>query len=120
MPESNGFGDYTESGKVILVSFLSRRGGYTRCMFLDDEGPIADSRELWGFPKKLGQPTLKEFDTLIGTLDYGTMGYKHLEADWCKSSPLSRSRTFFSRSFRTSMAVRGSASLSSITLSNLS
>jgi acetoacetate decarboxylase len=89
MPDSNGFGDYTESGQVIPVSFRGRRGGYTHCMFLNDEGPIAGGRELWGFPKKLGQPTLRtEIDTLIGTLDYGplrvatgTMGYKHCEAD---------------------------------------
>ncbi len=58
-------------------------------MFLDDEGPIAGGRELWGFPKKLAKPTLRaEIDTLIGTLDYGplriaygTMGYKHKAAD---------------------------------------
>jgi acetoacetate decarboxylase len=58
-------------------------------MFLNDEAPIAGGRELWGFPKKLAQPTLRtEVDTLIGTLDYGplrvatgTMGYKHREAD---------------------------------------
>jgi acetoacetate decarboxylase len=89
MPDSNGFGDYTESGQVIPVSFRGRRGSYTHCMFLNDEGPIAGGRELWGFPKKLGQPTLQtEIDTLIGTLDYGplrvatgTMGYKHREAD---------------------------------------
>jgi acetoacetate decarboxylase len=81
MPDTNGFGDYTESGQVIPVSFRGRRGGYTHCMFLNDE--------LWGFPKKLAQPTLRtEIDTLIGTLDYGplrvatgTMGYKHREAD---------------------------------------
>ncbi|WP_375787773.1 acetoacetate decarboxylase [Bradyrhizobium sp. Pha-3] len=89
MPDSNGFGDYTESGQVIPVSFRGRKGGYTHCMFLNDEGPIAGGRELWGFPKKLGQPTLRtEVDTLIGALDYGplrvatgTMGYKHREAD---------------------------------------
>jgi acetoacetate decarboxylase len=89
MPDSNGFGDYTESGQVIPVSFHGRRGGYTHCMFLNDEGPIAGGRELWGFPKKLAQPTLRtETDTLVGTLDYGpirvatgTMGYKHSEAD---------------------------------------
>jgi acetoacetate decarboxylase len=89
MPDSNGFGDYTESGQVIPVSFRGRGGGYTHSMFLNDEGPIAGGRELWGFPKKLGQPTLRtEVDTLIGTLDYGplrvatgTMGYKHREAD---------------------------------------
>ena len=89
MPDSNGFGDYTESGQVIPVSFRGHTGGYNHCMFLNDEGPIAGGRELWGFPKKLGQPTLRtEIDTLIGTLDYGplrvatgTMGYKHREAD---------------------------------------
>jgi acetoacetate decarboxylase len=89
MPDSNGFGDYTESGQVIPVSFLGRKGGYTHCMFLNDEGPIAGGRELWGFPKKLAQPTLQtEIDTLVGTLDYGplrvatgTMGYKHRAAD---------------------------------------
>jgi acetoacetate decarboxylase len=89
MPDSNGFGDYTESGQVIPVSFRGRRGSYTHCMFLNDEGPIAGGRELWGFPKKLAQPTLRtEVGTLVGTLDYGplgvatgTMGYKHREAD---------------------------------------
>jgi acetoacetate decarboxylase len=89
MPDSNGFGDYTESGQVIPVSFRGRKGAYTHCMFLNDEGPIAGGRELWGFPKKLAEPTLRtEIDTLIGTLDYGplrvatgTMGYKHREAD---------------------------------------
>ena len=88
MPDSNGFGDYTESGQVIPVSFRGRKGSYTHCMFLNDEGPIAGGRELWGFPKKLAEPTLRtEVDTLLGTLDYGpvrvatgTMGYKHSEA----------------------------------------
>jgi acetoacetate decarboxylase len=89
MPDSTGFGDYTESGQVIPVSLNGRRGSYTHCMFLDDESPIAGGRELWGFPKKLASPSLKiEKDTLVGTLDYGsvrvatgTMGYKHRTLD---------------------------------------
>lgn len=89
MPDSTGFGDYTESGQVIPVSFEGRKGSYSHCMFLDDHPPIAGGRELWGFPKKLARPTLKpEIDTLLGTLDYGsvriataTMGYKHEAAD---------------------------------------
>ena len=89
MPDSTGFGDYTESGQVIPVSFQGRQGGYTHCMFLDDHPPIAGGRELWGFPKKLAKPTLRaEIDTLVGTLDYGpvrvatgTMGYKHQALD---------------------------------------
>jgi acetoacetate decarboxylase len=89
MPDSTGFGDYTETGQVIPVSFRGRKGGYTLCMFLNDHPPIAGGRELWGFPKKLANPSLKaEIDMLVGTLDYGpvrvvtgTMGYKHHEAD---------------------------------------
>jgi acetoacetate decarboxylase len=89
MPDSTGFGNYTESGQVIPVSFQGRKGSYTHCMFLDDHPPIAGGRELWGFPKKLAKPTLQaEIDTLIGTLEFGslriavgTMGYKHKAAD---------------------------------------
>jgi len=89
MPDSTGFGDYSESGQVVPVSFQGRKGGYTHCMFLNDHPPIAGGRELWGFPKKLAEPTLRtEIDTLVGTLDYGpqriaigTMGYKHKQAD---------------------------------------
>jgi acetoacetate decarboxylase len=89
MPDSTGFGDYTESGQVIPVTFQGRKGNYTHCMFLNDHPPIAGGRELWGFPKKLAEPTLKaEIDTFVGTLDFGplriaigTMGYKHKQAD---------------------------------------
>ena len=85
MPDSTGFGDYTETGQVIPVTFNGAHGGYTHAMFLNDEGPIAGGRELWGFPKKLANPSLQvQVDTLVGTLDYGpvrvargTMGYKH-------------------------------------------
>ena len=89
MPDSTGFGNYTETGQVIPVSFRGRKGSYCHCMFLNDEPPIAGGRELWGFPKKLANPTLRtDTDTLVGTLDYGsvrvataTMGYKHRQAD---------------------------------------
>jgi acetoacetate decarboxylase len=89
MPDSTGFGDYTETGQVIPVTYKGRAGGYTHAMFLNDHPPIAGGRELWGFPKKLANPTLhREIDTLVGTLDYGpvrvacgTMGYKHRATD---------------------------------------
>lgn len=89
MPDSTGFGDYTESGQVIPVRFEGQMGGYVHAMFLDDDPPIAGGRELWGFPKKLASPTLRvAHDTLLGTLDYGpvriatgSMGYKHLAMD---------------------------------------
>src|SRR5262249_6514896 len=52
-----------------------------------DGPPILGGRELWGFPKKFGSPSLTVArETLVGTLDFGpvrivtaTMGYKHRE-----------------------------------------
>jgi acetoacetate decarboxylase len=89
MPDSTGFGDYTESGQVIPVSFRGQKGGYVHAMYLNDDAPIAGGREIWGFPKKLADPALRvEKNTLVGTLDVGsvrvatgTMGYKHKALD---------------------------------------
>jgi acetoacetate decarboxylase len=89
MPDSTGFGNYTESGQVIPVTYQGKAGGYVHSMYLDDDAPIAGGREIWGFPKKLAQPALTaDKDVLLGTLDYGpirvatgTMGYKHRALD---------------------------------------
>ncbi|QFR33202.1 acetoacetate decarboxylase [Ancylobacter sp. TS-1] len=89
MPDSTGFGDYTETGQVIPVELNGVKGGYVHSMYLDDEAPIAGGRELWGFPKKLAKTRFAvESDTLVGTLHYGsvlvtsaTMGYKYQELD---------------------------------------
>ncbi|WP_454780287.1 acetoacetate decarboxylase [Legionella sp. WA2022007384] len=89
MPDSTGFGDYTESGQVIPVSYKGKKGNYTHAMFLDDLPPIAGGREIWGFPKKLAQPKLEVVhETFLGTLEYGpirvataTMGYKYEALD---------------------------------------
>jgi acetoacetate decarboxylase len=89
MPDSTGFGDYTETGQVIPVNFKGQEGSYSHAMFLNDGPPIYGGRELWGFPKKYAQPYLNvDKDTLIGTLNYGsvrvatgTMGFKHKAID---------------------------------------
>ena len=85
MPDSSGFGSYQESGVVIPCTFEGEPVNYTAQMYLNDEPPISAGREIWGFPKRWGQPRLTvETDTLTGTLEYsgqivamGTMGYKH-------------------------------------------
>src|SRR3990167_7482718 len=67
MPDSTGFGNYTESGQVIPVRYKGKTGGYVHSMYLDDEAPIAAGREIWGFPKKLAKPRLSiTQETLIG------------------------------------------------------
>ena len=85
MPDSSGFGSYTESGCVIPCTYKGESVNYIVGMYLDDEAPIAAGREVWGFPKKYAEPKLEVVkDTLTGTLSYagqmvamGTMGYKH-------------------------------------------
>jgi acetoacetate decarboxylase len=89
MPNSTGFGDYTESGQVIPVSFRGQEGVYVHSMYLDDESPIAGGREIWGFPKKFATPKVEhEGDVIVGKLHYGsvlcatmTMGFKHHALD---------------------------------------
>ncbi len=84
MPDSSGFGDYQESGACIVATLDGEQVSYTAQMYLDDEPPIAGGREIWGFPKKYGEPRLKVVkDTLTGTLHYadelvamGSMAYK--------------------------------------------
>jgi acetoacetate decarboxylase len=85
MPDSTGFGDYTETGQVIPVRLNGEDGGYVHSMYLDDDSPISGGREIWGFPKKLANPKLShEGECVVGTLHCGsvlcataTMGYKH-------------------------------------------
>jgi acetoacetate decarboxylase len=85
MPDSSGFGDYTESGTVIPCTFKGEPCNFTVQMFLDDEPAISGGREIWGFPKKHAHPKVELIvDTLTGTLTYagqlvalGTMAYKY-------------------------------------------
>ena len=85
MPDSSGFGSYTESGLVIPCRFGLEDVNFVSQMYLDDDPPISAGREIWGFPKKYAHPKLEVVkDTLTGTLSYagqqvamGTMGYKH-------------------------------------------
>jgi acetoacetate decarboxylase len=85
MPDSSGFGDYTESGVVIPCTYKGEPCNFVAQMYLDDDPPIVAGREIWGFPKKYAHPKLEvATDTLTGTLHYagqmvamGTMAYKH-------------------------------------------
>jgi len=85
MPDSTGFGSYSESGLVIPCVYQQESMNFTAQMYLDCEAPISAGREIWGFPKKHGDPSLEIIhDTLTGKLLYanqeialGTMSYKY-------------------------------------------
>jgi acetoacetate decarboxylase len=84
MLDSSDFGSYQECGINIAATWNGTRCKYSAMMFLDNEAPTTGGREIWGFPKKIGNPDLSVIhDTLTGTLHYaerevalGTIGYK--------------------------------------------
>jgi acetoacetate decarboxylase len=85
MPDVTGLGSFTESGQVLQVEYEGESADYLHAMYVDNLASIASGREISAFPKKSGTPQLYvDSDTLVGTLDYGTlrvatatMGYKH-------------------------------------------
>ena len=89
MHDSTGFGSFNEAGQLIEVELDGKKGLFSHIMLLDNLASITAGREIWGFPKKYGHPTLSvDSDTLLGTVKYnsvqiafGTMGYKYQELD---------------------------------------
>jgi acetoacetate decarboxylase len=85
MPDVTGLGAFSESGQVLQVRYEGESADYLHAMYVDSLASIASGREISAFPKKSGTPRLYvDSDTLVGTLDYGTlrvatatMGYKH-------------------------------------------
>jgi acetoacetate decarboxylase len=47
MPDSTGFGDYTETGQVIPVKFEGQEGGYSAAVARRGEGYSDRDPELW-------------------------------------------------------------------------
>ena len=90
MPDSSGLGSYEESGVVIPCLYHGEPCNFISQMYLNNGPAILGGREIWGFPKKWGHPSLKveETETLTGTLIYnnvlvamGTMPFKYNTLD---------------------------------------
>ena len=85
MPNVTGLGSFAESGQVLRVEYEGQPADYLHAIYVDSLASIASGREIGAFPKKFGAPSLYvDSDTLVGTLDYGTlrvatatMGFKH-------------------------------------------
>ena len=99
MPDSTGFGDYTETGQVIPVSFRGRKGGYSHCMFLNDESADRRRPRALGLSQEARRSQLHaEIDTLVGTLDYGPV--RVATGTWATSTRRSTTRRRRRRSRR--------------------
>jgi acetoacetate decarboxylase len=90
MNDAEWFGNYYESAVHVDVDFegTSERGAYSPYLFLGNDGAVAAGREIYGQPKKGGQPELKVVDDLfIGRVTRngidiltGTLAYKQQRA----------------------------------------
>lgn len=90
MPDASGLGSYEESGVVIPCIYQGVPCNFTAQMYLNNGPAILAGREIWGFPKKWGVPSLRveDTETLTGTLLYnhmqvamGTMPFKYHQMD---------------------------------------
>ena len=67
---ASGLGQYNETVLSAPVGFEGKQGSYCVYLLLDHDSPIAAGREIWGFPKKLGQIKMEEKDgVLISTVE---------------------------------------------------
>ncbi|MBL8473109.1 MAG: acetoacetate decarboxylase [Rhodocyclaceae bacterium] len=134
MPDSTGFGDYTESGIVIPCTYKGESVNFVAQMYLDCEPPISGGREIWGFPKKLADVSLKvNRDTLAGRLEYGdqlvavaSMAYKHENAicahhgsQMCDVTPFIRKLTKTQVNLKIIPDVDGSPAIAQLVAYNL-
>ena len=89
LPDTTGFGEFTECGQMIPMHFEGKNGIFVHSMFLDNPSPIAAGREIWGFPQLLARAKLyHESEVLVASLHFGSvlcatgsMGYKHKALD---------------------------------------
>lgn len=85
-PDSTGFGEYALALQSIACRLPDGEAGFfVLGAYVNAHTANSGGRELWGFPQKLAQPSLRvERDTLLGALDFGpvpvaraSMGFKH-------------------------------------------
>lgn len=101
--DTDWFGNYYESAVHIPVRLPSAgiEGAYSPYLFLSNDGAVAAGREIYGQPKKSGQPRLELRDDLfVGTVSRNgidvittTMAYKHNRVDPNELTQLANFRT---------------------------
>ena len=71
MTDTDFFGPYEESAVQVdvMIPDSDVRGAYSPYLFLNSDGAIAAGREVYGQPKKYGQPKLTvDQDLIVGTI----------------------------------------------------
>jgi acetoacetate decarboxylase len=70
---SSGFGEYSSASITIPCWFKGVPGRFVHSFYVDNDGPIAAGREVFGLPSILAEPKLSvERDVLVGSLRIGS------------------------------------------------
>lgn len=65
VPAGGSLGSYAEGGIVVPVSYQGRPGGHVLYEIVTNDDSMAVGREVWGYPKKMGDVTWEANDTAV-------------------------------------------------------
>jgi acetoacetate decarboxylase len=65
VPAGGSLGSYAEGGIVVPMSYKGRPGGHVLYEIVTNDDSMAVGREVWGYPKKMGDVEWKATDTTV-------------------------------------------------------
>jgi len=65
VPNGGSLGQYAEGGVVVPITFQGRPGGHVLYEIVTNDDAMAAGREIWGYPKKMGEVAWSASDTTI-------------------------------------------------------
>jgi acetoacetate decarboxylase len=65
VPEGGSLGSYAEGGIVVPMSYQGRPGGHVLYEIVTNDDSMAVGREVWGYPKKMGEVEWTADDTSV-------------------------------------------------------
>ena len=65
VPEGGSLGSYAEGGIVVPMSYQGRPGGHVLYEIVTNDDSMAVGREVWGYPKKMGDVEWTADDTSV-------------------------------------------------------
>jgi len=86
VPAGGSLGSYAEGGIVVPMSYQGRPGGHVLYEIVTNDDSMAVGREVWGYPKKMGEVDWKASDTAI-TAKLSRRGTSLIEIDFKADGP---------------------------------
>ena len=81
VPAGGALGSYAEGGIVVPMSYKGRPGGHVLYEIVTNDDSMAVGREVWGYPKKMGEVEWKASETAV-TAKLSRRGTSLIEIDF--------------------------------------